>query len=882
MSTKKIFLSFVFVSMFFSNSFVFPMQSIVQGHVCEDGPIDPIRVTPCLSEEQEEKGEIDDEDALVLFSETQQEQPKTKKVSVNKVRCRNIVPNKNLAIIRLLVKEGFDPRTKNEEGMNALHCAVLSGNFEAVRFFIDECGMDLLEKDGRGRTSIDLARLCEEKRLRGESGKKKISKRSKKPLADAQSAKKRITKKGKLKQQDNKKRKKRVVVGPKKIIGGRRKVVETEIGEKKIKSSCFPRIIKDENFNDIEYRQIKTVDQGKWEVDGTCASQAIRNAKLICEFFESGDAEKLELIKDDEDAQGFLEGLEESGGSLSWLHGTQVEEMVEGLRLSQKITVLDSVFDADGIVSGSKRVKIDTIKTNFRDVDLENYFHVFIIGADDFSKFLAPTIEEFEKQQNCTVSMHKRDKLLAREEGGNHWYVAAISKQGDSTICFVIDTFSPNNHIANRTLLARNRYLCQSLIKGRIFAEFGDRIRRSVGRKVRRAFKKKRKKRSRSDSDSEDDSEDVEAIPADLEDFIDIPEVLDPIFARLIYNSVPRRIQVAIRRYNSKGVLDVPNRPILLHGPYGTGKTTIAQLIGDMTNRRVYVVDSPSLGTKYRNSEEENLGNVMRYIRSRKEPCVVVFDEVTALTAPRKNDGGEKIDEKLATMLNKNLKNPNIYIVWTTNNYDGVTSRFLSRISPKVKIDLPNEMARENLLKNLVGEPIERLKQTEESIARKMNFEDPLNCHRIAEMTGGFSCRDLEILVENCREEKGDDSDLEGDSDDLIEDSSVLLITRDTFNGVYEEMMTGICQEESFPRQAWEWLRANGVTLAQIGINVASLVDGHMARSRADERIRAEQERAKRERESYYTRGKDWLEIGATFAGMVASIYGIYRNYKGK
>jgi AAA family ATPase len=93
-------------------------------------------------------------------------------------------------------------------------------------------------------------------------------------------------------------------------------------------------------------------------------------------------------------------------------------------------------------------------------------------------------------------------------------------------------------------------------------------------------------------------------------------------------------------------------RGILLYGPPGTGKTHLARAIASSTpGCSCIVVNGPELSGAYHGETEERVRAVFEEAR-RREPCIIVLDEVDAICPRREGgEGGEVERRVVATLL---------------------------------------------------------------------------------------------------------------------------------------------------------------------------------------------------------------------------------------
>ena len=138
--------------------------------------------------------------------------------------------------------------------------------------------------------------------------------------------------------------------------------------------------------------------------------------------------------------------------------------------------------------------------------------------------------------------------------------------------------------------------------------------------------------------------------------------------------------RVSLARYNaalgSMGTL----KGVLLHGPPGCGKTTIARAIGEMLSASsIEIVSGPEVLSKYLGESERRLRALFSHAEKAKGKGlhVIVFDEIDALVKPRGRGQGEAADQVYDGIVNTLLAKmdgmeglSNVLVVGTTNRVD--------------------------------------------------------------------------------------------------------------------------------------------------------------------------------------------------------------------
>lgn len=180
-------------------------------------------------------------------------------------------------------------------------------------------------------------------------------------------------------------------------------------------------------------------------------------------------------------------------------------------------------------------------------------------------------------------------------------------------------------------------------------------------------------------------------------------------------------------RFALSGVKDYiisTNRMVLLHGPPGTGKTTLCKgLAQKLAIRMSHVyssailveIHSHSLFSKWFSESGKLVARLFEHIQELvEEPdtlVIVLIDEVESLTCARATsmNGSEPSDavrvvNAMLTQLDQLKRFPNVLTLCTTNLASAIDPAFIDRADIKAFIDLPSTNARFAILRDCVQE----------------------------------------------------------------------------------------------------------------------------------------------------------------------------------
>ena len=170
------------------------------------------------------------------------------------------------------------------------------------------------------------------------------------------------------------------------------------------------------------------------------------------------------------------------------------------------------------------------------------------------------------------------------------------------------------------------------------------------------------------------------------------------------------------------------NRMMLLHGPPGTGKTTICKALAqkvfvrncDRYSGGVFLeVNSHSLFSKWFSESGKLVMKLFDHIHeiAEDEECfvAVLIDEVESITASRSsasrsNEPGDavRVVNAVLTSLDALRRRPNVLVLCTSNMVDSIDPAFRDRVDLQIYLGPPPLLARYQILLSCVTELMDR------------------------------------------------------------------------------------------------------------------------------------------------------------------------------
>ncbi len=260
---------------------------------------------------------------------------------------------------------------------------------------------------------------------------------------------------------------------------------------------------------------------------------------------------------------------------------------------------------------------------------------------------------------------------------------------------------------------------------------------------------------------------------------------------------------------------------LILVGPPGTGKTTLANVIAYFLRSQVYFVPATYFLGHFRNQTAENINNFFlksdTIIKDADKKKVIIFDELHKLFEYYQSDKTDASQTAAAfwLMLDYLEKNyPNIVVIATMNDASKLPPELKSRFHGKIiTMPLPDKKQKIEAFKNSISH--DKTVQLAPDIDERYISELIAQCEN-------FSLRDVQLLIDTAKMFRYADCADKNVKQSLMRSGIVTLCKADFQQAVNTLQRETKEHEESFFEKHYPLMRKLG-TVTSLALNVYAL-----------------------------------------------------------
>lgn len=220
---------------------------------------------------------------------------------------------------------------------------------------------------------------------------------------------------------------------------------------------------------------------------------------------------------------------------------------------------------------------------------------------------------------------------------------------------------------------------------------------------------------------------------------------------------------------------------LLLYGPSGVGKTTLARIIAYETGCELFEESASNFVNSYQGSGPETVKALFEEAQEQNRPVIIFIDEIEAIASvDAKYNSSREYENALKTLWTEldrcKQLNRHVFVIVATNAYDKLDVRIRRRfIKNTIAIEVPTRQERAKILRY-------------HAHACEREISDRL-CTLFSYLTYNWSGSDLQLMIEQVAEKMGNER--------IIQQGMLFS----AFNKIYWNKQEGEKMETVFTRQ---------------------------------------------------------------------------------
>ena len=184
-------------------------------------------------------------------------------------------------------------------------------------------------------------------------------------------------------------------------------------------------------------------------------------------------------------------------------------------------------------------------------------------------------------------------------------------------------------------------------------------------------------------------------------------------------------------------------RGILLYGPPGCGKTSLAAAVSSEIDGSFYAIDATTIMSKWLGEAEKNVSNVFNQLRQKclnGKPVILFIDEVDSLLGIRTQEVGGEVRvrnqflKEMDGLSDKTHKKLALYVIAATNKPWTLDWGFIRRFQRRIFVPSPQNLVRKLLFSYYL---------------KDIHVEDNLDITKLSIQTEGYTSSDIRDICQS-------------------------------------------------------------------------------------------------------------------------------------